>query len=697
MSSDFSEWSPWLTVAAQQTPNVSCLLNEAGQMVYMNPAAENLLMGEGVEQVAWHRTLDWIHEGEQTRLDDRIRHVELLQFAEDHGAWEGFLAIKRRGSRELLIAVAITALRDTEGKVSRYHLSGHEVTQVAAGQGLHIDDQRFALMTELIDDVISLHDSHLVTLYATSAITRLTGMSPRQIIGKSTFRRVHPEDRRTILNAQRHLRRQGEVTLRWRHVTRKGQWRWFETKARVLDESWLPARYLCSTRDVSERMESEEHILWRSRHDILTELPNRSYFLERVQLATQQVTPERMVAVLFVDLDGFKRINDSLGHATGDALLRVIAQRLMDAVRSDDVVGRMGGDEFTILLDPIHSAEETEILVRRLLAAIARPVTIGGQDLFVSGSVGVSFFPDDGADAETLVRHADVAMYQAKKLGNSFRYFDLSMHDAAQERLRQERVLRRALELGELEMHYQPQVSPVTGVVEGMEALLRWRRPEGELPISPARFVAVAEESGLIEPLGAWILQDVCEQAASWLTETGICPPVAVNVSTHQLTQTWFLRRVEQTLQSTGLPPHLLEVEITESAFLGKGDVARKTLEGLRALGVRLAVDDFGTGYSSLSYLRDLPLDCLKIDAAFLVDLQSGRQTQSIVRAIIELSHALNLTVVAEGVEDEDQRTILAELGCDRIQGYLISPAVPATAVPKLLKSLQKTKLRFAA
>lgn len=697
MSTTIPEWLPWLAAATQQTTELACLLDTMGQIVYMNPAAESEFFSEGVRRVSWQRSLDWLEGDEELRRKDQLTHAALLERAAEQGHWSGYLVTDYVDGEQRHFLVVVTPLRDESGAVTRYHLSGHEVSTAVVSAGLHLDDQRFTLMTELIDDVISLHDNHLVTLYATSAISRLTGMSQRQLIGKSAFYRVHPEDRKFILHARRHLHRQGEVTLRWRHVTRNGKWRWLETKARQLDESWLPARFICSTRDISDRKESEEQILWRSRHDILTDLPNRNYFSERVQQAILRNEGDHLLAVLFVDLDGFKRINDSLGHETGDGLLRVIAQRLLDVVRADDVVGRIGGDEFTILLNPIHSTEEAEVLVRRLLASICQSVTIAGQELYVGASIGVSFYPEDGADAETLVRHADVAMYQAKRLGNSFRYFDPSMHDAAQERLRHERVLRRALDNGEFEMHYQPQTNPMTGQVEGMEALLRWRRPEGDSPISTVRFIAVAEESGLIEPLGAWILQEVCEQAARWLTELGSCPPVAVNVSTHQLTQTWFLKRIEQTLQGTGLPPHLLEVEITESAFLGKGDVARKTLEGLREMGVRLAIDDFGTGYSSLSYLRDLPLDCLKIDAAFLVNLQEGHQTQSIVRAIIELSHALGLTVVAEGVEDEGQRVILADLGCDRIQGYLVSRAVPASAVPALLKGLQKAKLRLAA
>jgi EAL domain-containing protein (putative c-di-GMP-specific phosphodiesterase class I) len=336
----------------------------------------------------------------------------------------------------------------------------------------------------------------------------------------------------------------------------------------------------------------------------------------------------------------------------------------------------------------VHSREEIEVLVRRLLAAVARPVTVHSQELFVSASIGISTYPDDGTDAETLIRHADVAMYQAKRTGNGFRHFDLSMHNDAHERLRQERCLRRALEQGEFEMHYQPQTNPKTGLADSMEALLRWKRPKDESPISPARFIAIAEECGLIEPLGSWILQNVCEQAAAWLEEFGFCPVVAVNVSTLQITQPWFLRRVEQTLEATGLPARQLEIEITESALLDRKAVALRTLDGLHKLGTRLAVDDFGTGYSSLSYLRDLPLDCLKIDATFLVDMLNAPQTQAIIRAIIELSHALNLEVVAEGVEYEEQRRILAELGCDRIQGFLISPAVPAREVPALLARL---------
>lgn len=560
-------------------------------------------------------------------------------------------------------------------------------------------EKRYEKVTDLMDDVVSLHDNQLRTIYATSALTRLTGYTHDEIIGKSVLDRAHPLDRPHMIRMMRRLRRDGEALVRWRHRTRVGAWRWFETKVRTLkDTSWHPACYLCSTRDISDRIETEQRVHWQAEHDTLTELPNRAFFLKAIEQELQRLRTEKMLAILFIDLDGFKRINDTLGHPVGDALLKVVAGRLIDAVRARDIVGRMGGDEFTILLDHIESLAEVERIVQRLLASIAQPIHLAGQDLFVAGSIGIALAPRDGNDAETLLRHADLAMYHAKEFGNCYRVFDSSMHDVARERLRHEHLLRRALENDEFEMHYQPQVNPATGEVLALEALLRWTPHEGDAPISPARFIAIAEESGLIEPLGSWILQAVCRQGVLWQRQCGSCPMLAVNVSALQITQPWFYTKVERVLEQTGFPASLLELELTESAFLGRaGETARQTLDKLRALGVTLAVDDFGTGYSSLSYLRDLPLDALKIDASFLRDLPKAPQTQAILRAIVELSHALNLEVVAEGVENEAQRALLTTLQCDRIQGYLIARALPPQKVLAFLESHAKKQKAKAA
>ena len=685
MTQETSEWMLWLAAASQKSPDISCLLDPLGRLVYLNPTTERLVLTTDLAQMLWATTLEELDTPTETAP---LSHLDVLKQAQESQHWQGFLKLQYHSQPAVLLTATVVPLLSASDEVARFHLSAQDITPLSAERAFLPDPQKYGQMMELLDDVVSLHDAHLNTLFATPALKRLTGFPTRQLIGRSAFQRMHPDDQKKALRALKSLKRRGETTVRWRHSTRQGEWIWLETRVRHLEDSWAPARYLCSSRDISPQIVSEERVLWRTRHDILTELSNRSYFQEQVHDAISNIPESQLLATLFLDLDGFKRINDSLGHETGDSLLRIVAQRLRDTLRGNDVIGRMGGDEFTILLNPIHSREEIEVLVRRLLAAVARPVTIQGQELFVSTSIGISTYPDDGADAETLIRHADVAMYQAKKVGNTFRYFTHAMNNDAQERLRQERCLRRALELGEFEMHYQPQTNPQTGAVDYMEALLRWNRPKDESPISPARFIAVAEECGLIEPLGSWILQNVCEQAATWLREFGFCPIVAVNVSTLQLTQPWFLRRVEQTLEATGLPAPQLEIEITESALLDRKPVALRTLDGLHHLGTRLAVDDFGTGYSSLSYLRDLPLDCLKIDATFLVDMLNAPQTQAIIRAIIELSHALNLEVVAEGVEYEEQRRLLAELGCDRIQGFLVSPAVPAHEVPALLARL---------
>jgi diguanylate cyclase (GGDEF)-like protein/PAS domain S-box-containing protein len=549
--------------------------------------------------------------------------------------------------------------------------------------------ERYRQIGELVDDLVTLHDADFVTLYATPSAQRIIDREADAVVGTNILDGVAPDERRRLLLLLRRLRRGQDVQVCWRLSLTDGEDRWLETRVRqLIDDAWKPARYLCTTRDISGRLSTEEKMLWQARHDTLTGLPNRRYFLERVNDEVTALPDDGALAVLFIDLDGFKKINDTLGHAAGDAMLTAVAQRLTESVRVGDVVGRMGGDEFTVLLSPLRRDEEPEEIVRRLIAAVAQPVPVGAENLFVSASVGISRFPEDGTDADTLVRHADLAMYQAKQSGNTFRRFEPAMTERAQRRLQQENVLRRALENGEFEMHFQPQVDLHTQEIVALEALLRWQSPGNEEPISPGRFIALAESTGLIEPLGSWILQTVCEHLSHWERSGVVCPLVAVNVSAQQFAKPWFLRKVEETLLRYHLRPQSLELELTESAFLGRGDTARQTIDKLKALGLRLSVDDFGTGYSALSYLRDLPLDAVKIDASFLRSLATVPQTRPILRAIIELAHALKLEVIAEGVENEEQRDLLVQLNCDRVQGFLVSRAVPADAVPALLERI---------
>ncbi len=441
------------------------------------------------------------------------------------------------------------------------------------------------------------------------------------------------------------------------------------------------------SRSIAEQKQTQALIRWQAHNDPLTRLPNRAFFQQALEDAIALGSP---FSIVFADLDQFKHVNDSLGHAAGDHLLQEVAARFERCLDPEDILARMGGDEFTLLLPGGHAAEKSsaEDKAAALLQALVPPLLIDGQELHTAASLGVSRFPDDGGDAETLLQCADLAMYQAKERGRGqWRSFSPALTEAARERLTLETSLRKAVERDEMLLLYQPQVSLATGEIIGVEALVRWQHGELGL-ISPARFIPMAEETGLIVPLGEWVLRTACRQAAAWGRE-GKHLRLSVNLSARQLGECDLVERVRAALEDTGLDPRLLDLELTESALVAHGEAAVARLTALRALGVRISIDDFGTGYSSLAYLRRFPLDTLKVDRAFVADLGSthrrARQDQAVVRAIISMAHALDLEVVAEGVEIAAQRETLRHLGCDSMQGFLFSPPVTPERLETLL------------
>ena len=427
-------------------------------------------------------------------------------------------------------------------------------------------------------------------------------------------------------------------------------------------------------------------------HDALTGLPNRLLLNDRVgqsvKLAQRNMC---QVALLFLDLDGFKHINDSLGHATGDKLIQSIATRLTDCLRAPDTISRLGGDEFVVLLPELRQPEDAAITAKRLLRTLGEGHYIGGHDLHVTTSIGVSVYPDDGLDAETLIKNADTAMYQAKENGHhSYQFFTPAMNVRAVERQSIEEHLRRALERRELTLHYQPKINLGTAAITGVEALIRWTHPtRGVVP--PVQFIPVAEDCGLILPIGAWVLREACAQARAW-TDASM-PPItmAVNVSALQLQSDNFLEDLCAILDETGLNPRYLELELTESALMKHAELTASVLSTLREMGVQVAIDDFGTGYSSLSYLRKFPLDALKIDQSFVRQITTIPSEAAIVRAIINMGRSLNLRVVAEGVETQDQFDFLKIHQCDEAQGYFFSPPIPSQQFARFICSQRRS------
>jgi diguanylate cyclase (GGDEF)-like protein len=391
--------------------------------------------------------------------------------------------------------------------------------------------------------------------------------------------------------------------------------------------------------------------------------------------------------VLFLDLDGFKHINDSLGHATGDRLLQSIAKRLVECVRASDTVSRQGGDEFVVLLSEVELSQDAAITARRMLEAVAQPHSIDQHDLHVTTSIGASVYPDDGIDAETLVKNADTAMYQAKENGRQgFQFFKPAMNVRAVERQFIEEGLRRALERREFVLHYQPKVNLTTGAITGAEALIRWIHPTRGL-ISPADFIPVAEDCGLILPIGAWVLRDACAQARAWLDAGLPVTSMAVNVSAMEFRNENFLDNLFAILRETGLDPGSLQLELTESVLMKHAASTASILQTLRESGIQVAVDDFGTGYSSLSYLRKFPVDALKIDQSFVRHISTAGDDTTIVKAVIGMARGLKLRVIAEGVETREELAFLRAYRCDEAQGYYFSRPVLPHQFAKLLKS----------
>ena len=432
-------------------------------------------------------------------------------------------------------------------------------------------------------------------------------------------------------------------------------------------------------RRVVEASRAERHVRHLAYNDTLTGLPNRVMFMDHLgqRIARARAQGQQM-AVLFLDLDRFKYVNDTLGHDIGDHLLISVARRLSHCVRAADCVARFGGDEFTIALDDIvNPAAAASVAAQKIIRALDAPFEIDGHDLFISTSIGISVYPHDGTEANALLKHADTAMYRAKRNSSGFAFYEAGMEASLSAQVQLENALRRALERKELAVHYQPKAALADGRLSGAEALVRWHHPERGL-VSPAEFIPVAEETGLILPIGEWVLHTACAQAKAWLDAGLPVRPVAVNLSGHQVKQHDFIDVVASVLERTGLPPALLELEITESVLMEQAKETLSTLHRLKGLGVALAIDDFGTGYSSLAYLKRFPVDTLKVDRSFVNDAATHPDAAAIVNGIIALAHSLRLSVVAEGVETPDQHAFLAEAGCDFIQGYLLAKPLPA-------------------
>jgi diguanylate cyclase (GGDEF)-like protein len=448
------------------------------------------------------------------------------------------------------------------------------------------------------------------------------------------------------------------------------------------------ARIRGTAQDVSSAREAEAKIQYLARYDTLTGLHNRSAWQEQARIALCSAARHQdKFAVLFLDLDNFKTVNDSLGHAAGDRMLALTASRLSRCLRDEDLLARIGGDEFVALLSRLSNLEEAALVADRMLAALTEPMNIDGHELHLSASIGIALYPSDGAEVDTLLKHADTAMYSAKEAGrNTYRFFIPEMNARATERLLMEADLRRALERNELILHYQPQIEAATGRPYGCEALVRWIHPQRGL-VPPDHFIPLAEETGLIAPLGEWVLRTACQQQVEWRAAGLPDLIVAVNISALQFRKRDFVQMVARMLTETGADPACIELEITESALMEPSTELTDRLQDLVDLGLTLALDDFGTGYSSLSYLKRMPIARLKIDRSFVDDLPGNAEDAAVTSAALSLARDLGMQVVAEGVETHVQRDYLAERGCHAMQGYLFSRPLTVDAFANWIRA----------
>lgn len=566
--------------------------------------------------------------------------------------------------------------------------SFHDVTeQRKAEDALRLRERAIESSTHGV--IICDNTPALEIIYANPAFRKITGYPDADFMGKGIgFLYDHEPDQSDIEKLKLAIKEQREDTVIIRCHCKDESLIWTEMfLAPVMEPSGEIKHYVIIVNDVTQRKALEEQLRHQATHDALTDLPNRALLQDRVQRAILQAKRENTyIAVIFLDLDRFKLINDGLGHNMGDGLLCAVAKRLKNCVRSTDTVARIGGDEFMIILSPVHHEGECISVVQHMMNEIRRTIIIEDRELNVSTSAGISIYPKDGDDFDTLMRKADTAMYQAKDGGrDNFQFFKDDMNKLVSERLAMENCLRHAIENEEFVLHYQPISNLMTGRVTSLEALIRWNSPQLGF-VSPLEFIPCAEDMGLIIPIGNWVLETACHQCVEWhaLGFEGMC--VSVNVSGRQLMDDNFVHYVGKALQKTKLDPHFLLLELTESMLMDHSTETIAKLNALCEMGVQLAIDDFGTGYSSLSYLRHMPVHKLKIDRSFVEDIGTDPNDEAIVLAIIAMSKSLNLSVIAEGVETKKQSDYLRKYQCDEVQGYYFSKPLDQEGSIILLK-----------
>lgn len=597
------------------------------------------------------------------------------------------------------------AVLDTEGKVSSIIGVGRDINDIINAQE-QLSRQKVFLNTVInavADPILVIGTDYNIQLY-NEAADRAYGLDRHSIngilYGRTCHETIHGLDKpcneqhdhpcplKMVLDTGKN------ASVIHRHRTSLGEERFYDiTASPYHDEHGNIIGIVEVSHDITEKLKSDRKIKFLAQHDALTKLPNRLLLQDRVSQAIYLAErSEHKIALLFLDLDHFKDVNDSLGHHIGDKLLKAVVKRISKKVRESDTISRQGGDEFIILMPELNSSNATEVVAQHILDALARPFDIEEHHLIMSASLGIAIYPDNGSDFDTLLKNADTAMYAAKEAGrNTYRFFTEQTNLAIQNKLNTKKALLQALENNELEVYYQPQVELVSGKLSGVEALVRWNTPENKI-LKPNEFIPIAEETGLIVKIGEWVLSEACRQITKWKDELGISVPVSVNVSSLQLKHSDLYDTIKRVIHQHHTPPNLIELELTESILLQDSDKIFSSLKNIKQLGIKLAIDDFGTGYSSLSYLSLFKLDRLKIDQSFVNKVPRDSEYTAIVHAIIQMAHSLNLEIVVEGVETEEQFSWLASEGCEYVQGfYFYEPLKASMCTEVLSRSLETT------
>ncbi len=678
-----------LTQALEQSANTIVITDRNGVIEYVNPYFY-ALTGYAPEEIIGNNPNVW--QSGETPIQ---AYEEMWQTILAGKVWRGEVLNRKKNGELFWESSTISPVKDEKGEITHFVGIKQDISsRKEAEEKLRLWQRALESSVNAIT-IIDANHKDFPYVYVNPAFERITGYSAEEALGRNgRFLQNQDTDQPELEHIRRAVREKRDGKALLRNYRKDGSLFWNELSiSPVRNEAGEVTHYIGIQNDVTERKQYEEQLAYQSAHDTLTRLPNRNLAQDRL---TQGIIFARrtnsQLALLLIDLDNFKVINDSLGHNVGDQLLQIVAQRIADCVRGGDTVARMGGDDFAVILTDISQEEDISRVTHKILAAIAEPAMVETHQLTVTCSIGVSLFPRDGEDATTLLKNADAAMYRAKEQGrNSIQYYTAEINSRILQRLMLENSLRSALERNEFTLHYQPQVSLLTGQVIGMEALLRWQHAELGM-ISPAHFIPLAEDTGLIIPIGAWVLHTACKQTKAW-HDAGLPPVrVAVNISGRQFREN-IPQLVKKALSETGLPPEFLELEITESVAMQHAESTEQTLDALRDMGVRLSIDDFGTGYSSLSYLKRFPINKLKLDQSFVRDIISDPDDAAISIAIIALAHGMKLDVIAEGVETESQLDFLHAHGCDAIQGFYFSRPVALEQMAQLLRDGRQLNL----